>query len=422
MRFLVPLALVLASCTPPESSFRCEDDSDCEAAFVCRQGDCRELAFPDAGVGDAGVPADGGALDGGALDAGAPADAGPGWPLAGFELRWVIDVAGVGSVVDGFPVPVRIDDGVLPAGVTRDGLRFTDDQGGPLVHEVERFSNPGESTAWVRLPTLPVGGTSFFLYATAGAQPPNAEDPAAVWVGHDAVVHLSEADEEATGNLPLPATTAGTSDRGGVFAIAQRFEAGSGSIEFGGVGGLPLLVGTNEATMSLWATADRVDAGAPTLDERWILSTVAVESSTPVSESRLLLEIREDYRTRATSRVQENTGFAQINSEPIFSDGSFHHILVRMRFAPALMELFINGVQHDTFHDFSDDVDAGTADASSFGFSIGSGRGANTRFAGAIDEVRVSSRWVPDGWVLAEYLAGTDALAAFRSTTPDERP
>jgi hypothetical protein len=410
-----------SACTPPAAGFRCEADSDCDTGFACRDGDCRELAFPDAGSLDAGT-LDAGSVDAGAVDAGALDAGNDGGPLQGYGMRWQIDVGGGSAELNGFPLLVRIPDGALPLGIERDAVRFADIDGRVLAYEIEVFANPGESIAWVRLPTLPTTGTTIFLYATQAAPSlPSAEDPAAVWQGHDAVVHLSDPVAESTQRWGFPGEASETVNTGGQIGGAQRFAAGTGTIRFGGASGVPILVATNEATISAWVVASRVDAGVPTLADRWPIASVQVDATSPPGEARLDLEIREDYVTRVTTRRAQGAGSNQLNSQPTFVDDRFHHILARVSYSPAAIELFINGVQHQEFTSLDDDDDAGTPDANSFGFTIGTDDdGANRLFVGAIDEVRVLSRWVEAAWIEAEYINGTTGLSTFVSLVPDE--
>ncbi|MEZ0312081.1 MAG: DUF2341 domain-containing protein [Myxococcota bacterium] len=105
-----------------------------------------------------------------------------------------------------FPVLVRLDPSRIDYAAVRPGgadLRFIDDDGALLDHEIEQWQAGGDSYVWLRLPALAAGvNHDVWLYygnSTAGS----IEDPAAVWRhGYIAVYHFADASSA------LPATSA----------------------------------------------------------------------------------------------------------------------------------------------------------------------------------------------------------------------
>ncbi len=145
-----------------------------------------------AGGGHAGS---GGAADGGATDGGAaPVDH---WfdPAFAKRRRLTFDNAGA-TDLPGFVVPVVLGTSELDyAALQPNGqdLRFVDvDDQTRLSYEIEAFVPGGVSVIWLRLPTVPAGGTASAWMYSQNPAAGDAQDPAKTWSdAFAAVYHLN---------------------------------------------------------------------------------------------------------------------------------------------------------------------------------------------------------------------------------------
>ncbi|MBR1921847.1 MAG: DUF2341 domain-containing protein [Kiritimatiellae bacterium] len=118
-----------------------------------------------------------------------------------------------------FPVLVRLSTAIDQfdySTVNAADIRFADESGTLLAHDVERWEPSGTSLIWVSLPSLSGQTTKFTMYWSpkAGVTVPAARAPQRVWTlaGYAAVWHFSE--QNADGSYP---------DASGYGATAVRF-------------------------------------------------------------------------------------------------------------------------------------------------------------------------------------------------------
>jgi hypothetical protein len=117
--------------------------------------------------------------------------------------------------VDGFPLLVRLEKTRIDYGQTQSSgqdLRFVDDQGTVLPHEIESWNQNGISLIWVRIPTVKVKVvfplTSIYMYyGNPGAA--DTENAHGVWSsGYHGVWHLSEGGDSFTDSSGKTAASA----------------------------------------------------------------------------------------------------------------------------------------------------------------------------------------------------------------------
>lgn len=130
--------------------------------------------------------------------------------VADYAMEAVLTVAGAANGVSlaNFPVLVRISESRI-AGFAysqlsspTDGadLRFTDEDGNFLNHDIDTWNTTGESLVWVSVPTLANGETITMRWGNDN--PTEVNDPAAVWnaAGYVQVWHFSSGvTTDATG-------------------------------------------------------------------------------------------------------------------------------------------------------------------------------------------------------------------------------
>lgn len=153
---------------------------------------------------------------------GDPLDPCPGWWDCAWESRVRVTVQSpVDEELEDVPVPVPLD-ALRQAGPD---LRFVDARGEVLPHEVD------ESTAWVRVPSLPAGAELRIdaYYGNPSAGPQDLGE--AVWADPFALVlHGAEIDDAAGNHTPM--TTIGVAAVPGVFGNAMRFDGVDDAVVF----------------------------------------------------------------------------------------------------------------------------------------------------------------------------------------------
>ncbi|MEM9456200.1 MAG: DUF2341 domain-containing protein [Myxococcota bacterium] len=100
-------------------------------------------------------------------------------------------------------VPIRLDDTFEHGCAAADGvdLRFVDEGGTVLAHELDEWSPESGSVAWVRLPLLTPSGASIWLYYGNLGNPTAGPPATEVWPGslYEAVLHFGGDLEDARG-------------------------------------------------------------------------------------------------------------------------------------------------------------------------------------------------------------------------------
>ena len=151
------------------------------------------------------------------------------WPQGGsWAFRRRIELSSpLATPLDDAVVPIVLDDGFEYGCANADAsdLRFVDDGGTVLDHEIDEW-HPGQgAVAWVRLPTLPPAGTTLWLYygnaSTVGLS-------AEVWpatVGYQAVLHFGDDLQDARGvHHGMPAVPGESLFAQGAIGRAVHFE------------------------------------------------------------------------------------------------------------------------------------------------------------------------------------------------------
>ena len=229
------------------STFTCEDSPECPEGFVCDQGQCRnpvDLACSDD------------------------------WFNCEFSRRTPLSFdhrEGVEDLVD-FPVLVRVDSSVIDHDQTNDDgsdLRFVDETGNVLAHEIERWDETSGSAVWVKLPVLPAGEVTTLYMYYGNSEAADTQDRTAVWDERFvAVYHLGGAIDAPHRDSTVNAN-AGTSI--GMAAEASSPGFTGGAVTFDGVDDwieIPhsdsLAIPGDQVTLSAWINPSAVqvsDAG-----------------------------------------------------------------------------------------------------------------------------------------------------------------
>jgi hypothetical protein len=390
MRFLVVLALGASGCLVSAdyggTGFSCARDGLCPDGFVCEAGRC--------------------------VAAGGGPDGGPDAPEAPGEVRHLITVdhgAGAAALQD-FPLPLFLDgDRIDVSSVAAGGadLRFLDELGAPLAHEIEGWEDGVGGLLWVRVPSIEAAadGARFYVHYGGEAGSPDAD---AVWSDYAAVYHLADATDSSPSGfdgvesnaVPVP----------GVLGDACRF-AGAGSyIDLGT--DRPFVRAQPAATVSAWV---RIDA-ANVLPSA-VFATSINSGGEPTNASRLQILIDPDGRLEGGARSLDEGGIITVTG-PSLATGTRIHLAVAVDFAGDRMELFVDGTS----------VAAGTAlglgptsaDTDSTQTVIGAGELLDEidSFVGEIDEVRLFHGFLDPDWIAAEARAALDQVVTVGPAEP----
>ena len=193
------------------------------------------------------------------------------------------------SPLSGFPVLVRIaeyDEGTgkgirgfsyADMKMAKGGdLRFSDADGNLLPHEIDTWNPDGESTVWVKVPTLSASTKITAYYGSVVPCPPSAES---VWdSGYVAVWHLGES------TLPLVEST----------GVTTPFSSSNGTVRLAATGIVGGAVDFSNYSASSWLQAkddDDLDGFDSFTFEVW---TKSDPTATPGTEPKTILSKRQN--------------------------------------------------------------------------------------------------------------------------------
>ncbi len=188
-----------------------------------------------------------------------------------FEDHVVFTVNGSGTeALTGFPLLVRVSEAELPgftyARSSADALAFTDAGGNALDYDVDTWNESGESIVWVRVPSIPAGGTTVTMHwALKSGETAPANDSTKVWADYAGVWHFNETITSANA-----ATTASADASGHGYDAVPKLYANNASY-----GDLSQTVSTN----GLFGLG-RVNADIDTSGQNRNYQALHVESAT----------------------------------------------------------------------------------------------------------------------------------------------
>ncbi len=317
-----------------------------------------------------------------------------------------------GETLVDFPVIVMLDRDRINYSVTQaDGadLRFVDEDGTVLSHEIETWQRDGVSAVWVRLPRVEPNSlkTITYFYGSSVAKP--ASDGTKVFsADYEAVYHFADslAEERVIHDVfarhdGQPSSAISTNSD-----IAGRIGRGL-VLSGGGRVDLPGLATANISafTLELW-----VRDTAPRPNARLICRDSAANPQQPVACLGL-----DDGRFQMSLTTTGPGGrFDSVSDGQNLSNGDWRSVAVVWDARTQRLRGFVDGF-------------ALTPDGTSFGGTLvaesvlpwvlgGGGSGAVTGFAGAIDEVRISLVARSPQWLLAT--GWSDTLTTYGREQP----
>ena len=321
-----------------------------------------------------------------------------------------------------FPVLLRLDPSRIDYRLVQangQDLRFVDSGGNALAYDIASWNPGGTSLVWVRVPSISSSSSSaIWMYygnplATAG------ESPSSVWTnGYSAVYHMDRA-----GTL-LGDSTAGANEGTGAQGLAEIVGAVGLGRGFDGVndtlelaGNRNYVNGAQRVTLSVWVTPDTLPTGQVDLIA---LSRNESPGTQRIDYSRTLLSLDSGGSITAGGRSTDTETFRRLaTSAGVIVAGQWQQITAVIDYAGDTVSIYRNGVLVRTGA-VAFDASA-LPNTNSNAAAVGGDEDlVDKKFAGALDEVRISRVGRSDSWIRADYLSQSDRFVTFGTT--DIRP
>jgi biopolymer transport protein ExbB len=312
-----------------------------------------------------------------------------------FRRKVTLTPADLDEALTNVPVLVRLDETRIDAASMQpaaEDLRFVaSDHTTPLSYEIERWNAEDTSFVWIALPTIPPAGSEpveiWMYYGNEAAA--DAQSPEIVWADAFISVHHLDDHTDSTGSghegfgdhPPTPA--AGQIGRGG------RFNGIEDYLELPNESDFAL---STAVTVEAWLRVDAFTVPWQAIvtkgDTTWRLHRHASDATVAFGTN---IEMSKPEDLAATAPVD---------------DGQWHYAVVAY-----------NGFEKAIYIDGELQGSApvrGALDQDPSPVMIGANAAYPERkFAGIIDEVRISSRGRSPGWVALQYQAMRDKLLSF---------
>ncbi|MEM6993607.1 MAG: DUF2341 domain-containing protein [Myxococcota bacterium] len=305
--------------------------------------------------------------------------------------------------------PARVDYAETEA----DGvdLRFVADDGQTVLdHEIETWSPGGESTVWVRVPTLELaaGNDRIYLYTGNPAAEP-AENAAGVWSnGYGAVFHLNDdLGEDATmahnsvgPGGSVEGTMSGDDSVAGQIGRAFAFDGDNDMVTFD-----LDVAGATEISLEGWTRQSAPDNG-------YLLSLCDLTGRSPNFGLRRNAVLSVESGDARFSLETDAQSTVTLGAETPLD--SWSYLALSWRGSEATMSAYVDGVPEapDAVNGTSLEPGDTTWVIANSGADFG-GTMQSRFLAGQVDEVRVSTVARAPSWVAAQYLSMTDGLISY---------
>ncbi len=265
--------------------------------------------------------------------------------------------SGTENLVD-FPVLIKLDSSIIDYTKTHDSgddLRFFDQDGTLLDHEIEVWNESGTSFVWVRIPQIDANtdADSILMYYGNAGVAGDGQDPDGVWADYRAVYHLDE-NPGAAGTVSDSAgnfdgTNAGSTDTTGYMGSAQDFDGIDDYIDLGN--DRAWINNASGATMSLWINPDDTASNG---------DLIGVTHDGSSSSSRFVLTQEQKEIRLIASSTDDNTDVVTVETttSPLTA-GLWHHVTGTVDYSSDVdnIKIYVDGVLEGTFsHNFTNDA------------------------------------------------------------------
>ena len=322
------------------------------------------------------------------------------------RIKMTIDNQASSEDLMDFPLLVQLTAADIDFAKIQDGgadIRFVDDDGTLLDHEIESWDDVGETAnVWVRVKQIDAGIDSDFIYLyynnPAVADGQNAAgvwdaNYAGVWhLGEDVVDEQSTATHTESTSNPNDGTQGGNVEATGQIGYGQSFDGADDIINAGNDGSLDV---STAVTLEAWINMND-DPGK----NKWY-DVMGIDGKMSLylgGDSNNKTELNAQFFIDGTEEDQWKVGNVDIDP------GGWNHIAVT--FDGIDIKGYVNGAL-----DWTQNV-PGTIDSSTNDFLIGDWKNpTNKPMDGIIDEARVSNTDRSLEWIEASYLSQNDNFA-----------
>ncbi len=308
-----------------------------------------------------------------------------------------------------FPVLIRLDASRIDYSQTQNAgqdLRFVDQNGNVLAHEIESWNESGSSYVWVKVPQIQAGSTTnsiLMYYGNAAAG--DGQNATNVWVGNTrAVYHLHNDFLDSTSNNN-DGINSGSLDSTGRFGDGQLFDGVDDRITISSAASIDNVFSTG-GTISVWFNPtswgenqygrllDKSSGTTPS-PNGWSLQVDGANES-------VLFEIG---FMGSTGRWRADVGAVKLNE--------WQNVTVVYNASSSANnpQIYINGILQ-TLTESNTPTGAVHSDAG-LALTIGNYQDTARTFDGLIDEVRVLNGTFSADWVAASMLSGKDQFVTF---------
>ena len=262
----------------------------------------------------------------------------PWWDAAWTHRSYLdLDATEVGSDVPGLQVLVALDpERIDYAAAAADGadLRFVDEAGNVLAHELERWAPGAGSFAWVRVDLDGGTTTRVWLYYGNPAAP-DVADGAAVWAGFGGVWHLDDlSDASGQGH---DGTAGGDLPTEGPIGGARSFDGFGAHVMIGVV---PALQYFGDLTIAAWFRVDSVD------QDTYSNTLLALSNPGEMQANNTLYGINLDPGGELWTFWEAAGAFdvdTKSTSPADWDDGEWHHVVVTREIATSTVRFYFDG-------------------------------------------------------------------------------
>jgi hypothetical protein len=304
---------------------------------------------------------------------------------------------------DDVPLLVRLDDSRVDYGVMQNSgadLRFYDEDGELLPHEIELWRAGEDSFVWIQLDSLPSSGATVTMYyGHPGAT--DGSDPEEVWSNDFvAVWHMGGGVDDS---LDLhDGSPSGVSTVSGQVGEAQRF----GDDDYVGIGDHFDGLFTTGATITAWIYVEGWGGTG--------FGRIVDKSTGDTGQNGWALFVTSANETFGFRRAHETTDGRWEAAANALSIGQWHHVALIYADAASSTQpvMFLDGTPIG-LDSSTDPVGNLVSDAGS-PIRIGNAGSLKTKhFEGKIDEVRFSSDIRFPSWIEVQHASMRDQLASF---------
>jgi VCBS repeat-containing protein len=304
------------------------------------------------------------------------------------------------SALNNFPVMVKLNSSRVNYSDIKangDDLRFYDSACNLIPYEIERWNTAGDSTVWVKVPTIAASSNSSFIWMSYGkASATNAQNKTAVWdSNYVGVYHFEETsgnalDSTANTNTMVPNGTP-VRNVGGRVAGAEMFDSNSDRFAAASTPSLAMTT-SSSFTLESWVYVVSYNSNANVIERQYSSTDGAIDYGMYVVSGY-------PYMRARSKALQFNTQL------PL---SQWVHMVATFDRNTNTCTLFLNGVQKAQSTACTEDLLATGTQPTYIG-----GDQSNRFFNGSIDEPRISNAVRSNDWIRAQHLSMTDGMVSF---------